>query len=177
MPGRPCVCSLGFFEIRRCFVNLELLQNIHEKLTRDRITVATAESLTGGRVAAALTLLPGSSAFFQGGIVTYSNQLKVELLGVDMETIIQHGAVSEECARAMALGARRKLGVQAAAATTGIAGPSGATADKPVGLVWLAAVRGHRVITLQKNFTGPREAVTEAATDEALALLYTAIAH
>lgn len=154
---------------------MTLIHSIHEKLTRDTITVATAESLTGGRVAAALTALPGSSAFFQGGVLAYSNQLKVELLGVPMDIILKHGAVSEECARAMALGVRRKLGVQAALATTGIAGPGGATADKPVGLVWLAAVLGHRVITAKNVFAGSREEVTTASVEAALELFHTLI--
>ncbi len=156
-------------------MNLELIHNIHEKLTRDKVTVATAESLTGGRVAAALTLLPGSSVFFQGGVIAYSNQLKAELLDVPMDILFKHGAVSEECARAMALGVRRKLGVRAAVATTGIAGPDGATAGKPVGLVWLAAVCGHRVVTVKNIFEGSREAVTGAGVDAALDLLYTLI--
>ncbi|UQZ89448.1 hypothetical protein C4J81_09650 [Deltaproteobacteria bacterium Smac51] len=161
--------------VARAAVTAELIKKIHEKLTQDNITVAAAESLTGGRVAAALTALPGSSVFFQGGVVAYSNQLKVELLGVPMEVIARHGAVSEECARAMATGVRRKLGVGAAVATTGIAGPEGGTAVKPVGLVWMAAVFGHTVITQKKVFTGDRDAITEASVTEALGLLYNTI--
>lgn len=153
-------------------MNLELIQNIHKILTREAVTAASAESLTGGRVAAALSLLPGSSAFFQGGVVAYSNQLKAELLGVPMDVILRHGAVSEECARAMATGARRKMGTDVAIATTGIAGPDGATADKPVGLVWLAAVMGHRALACKHIFEGDRNAVTEAAVNAALELLY-----
>ncbi len=153
-------------------MNLELVQGIHEILTRRGLTLASAESLTGGRVAAALTRLPGSSAFFMGGVVAYSNQLKAELLGVDMEILIKHGAVSEECALAMALGARRKLGTRVAVASTGIAGPDGATKDKPLGLVWLAAVSGHRKLTAKHIFKGDRAAVTEEAAHAALVLLH-----
>lgn len=115
-----------------------LTQALFAKLIEKKLTVVTAESVTGGGVAAALTSLSGSSAYFLGGVMAYSNQLKVELLGVPLEVLAEHGAVSEECARAMAEGARRKLGAGVAVATTGIAGPTGATPTKPVGLVWLA---------------------------------------
>lgn len=152
-----------------------LTQALFAKLIEKKLTVATAESLTGGGVAAALTSLSGSSAYFLGGVMAYSNQLKVELLGVPLEVLAEHGAVSEECARAMAEGARRKLGASVAVATTGIAGPTGATPTKPVGLVWLAVATENGVFTLGKNFDGDREMVTRSSINEALALLLNTI--
>ena len=152
-----------------------LIRTLAQRLAASGLTAGTAESCTGGRVAAALTSVAGSSVYFQGGVVAYSNQLKVELLGVPMEVILESGAVSEECARAMATGVRRKLGVDLAVVTTGIAGPDGGSVDKPVGLVWLATANGREVKAVKKLFSGDREAVTRAAADEALALLLAAI--
>lgn len=150
-----------------------LVIELAQKLTAKELTVATAESLTGGAVAAALTSVPGSSVYFQGAVVAYSNQLKVELLGVPCEVIADHGAVSEECARAMAEGVRRKLNVRVALATTGIAGPGGATGDKPVGLVWLAVSSAHRTVAAKHVFEGERGEVSQAAQDAVLTLLST----
>ena len=149
----------------------KLASELAVKLKDSGLTVGSAESLTGGLVAAALTSVPGSSAYFQGGVVAYSNQLKVELLGVPVEVLRDFGAVSEECARAMAEGLRRKLNVRAAVATTGIAGPDGGAETKPVGLVWIAASTGHRTVAVKNLFTGDREAVTRASVDAALKLL------
>lgn len=149
----------------------KLTSELAKKFIDQSLTVGTAESLTGGLVAAALTSVPGSSAYFQGGLTAYSNQLKVELLGVPFQVIQEFGAVSEECARAMAEGARRKMNVRAAVATTGIAGPDGGTAAKPVGLVWLAASTGHRTIAVKHIFEGNRETITRASVVEALKLL------
>jgi nicotinamide-nucleotide amidase len=103
--------------------------------------LATAESCTGGLIAAACTALAGSSDWFERGFVSYSNEAKTELLGVDAALIAMHGAVSEAVVRAMALGALQRAPVQLAVAVTGIAGPGGGSADKPVGLVWLAVAR------------------------------------
>lgn len=152
-----------------------LTQALFERLIEKKLTVVTAESLTGGGVAAALTSLSGSSSYFLGGVMAYSNQLKVELLGVPLEVLAEHGAVSEECARAMAEGARRKLGAGVAVATTGIAGPTGATPTKPVGLVWLAVATETGVFTLNKIFDGDRAMVTRSSINEALALLLNTI--
>jgi nicotinamide-nucleotide amidase len=101
-------------------------------------TLATAESCTGGFIAQMLTSVPGSSAYFMGGVVAYDNAVKVGLLGVDPDLIAAHGAVSEPVAAAMAMGIRERLGTTYAVSTTGIAGPTGATPDKPVGLVYMA---------------------------------------
>ena len=100
--------------------------------------LAVAESCTGGLVGSLLTDVPGSSNYFLGGIIAYSNEVKAGLLGVPHETLERHGAVSREVALAMANGARRVFSVDAAAAVTGIAGPSGGTLEKPVGTTWIA---------------------------------------
>jgi len=115
-----------------------LCQTLASRLTERAWLIATAESCTGGMIAARCTDLAGSSAWFERGFVTYSNAAKQELLGVDPALILAHGAVSEAVAKAMALGAFRHSKVQASVAVTGVAGPSGGSADKPVGTVWLA---------------------------------------
>lgn len=135
------------------------------------LTVATAESCTGGGVAAALTSLAGSSDYVMGGIVSYSNAAKASLLGVSQEILDTRGAVSEECARAMAEGALRAFGTDVAVSTTGIAGPSGGTARKPVGLVYVAVADHEGAIAAEHRFAGDRTAVTTAATQAALAML------
>ena len=117
---------------------LVLVQQLAEALMARGWRMATAESCTGGLIAAACTELAGSSVWFDRGFVTYSNEAKTELLGVDAALIAEHGAVSEQVARAMAEGALTRARVDVAVAVTGIAGPSGGSVDKPVGTVWLA---------------------------------------
>jgi len=133
--------------------------------------VGTAESCTGGRVAARLTGTAGSSDYFAGGIVAYANRVKEALLGVDAATLAREGAVSASVASEMAVGARQRLGVDVAVATTGIAGPTGGTADKPVGLVFVAVATATGVRVRRCQFTGDRAAVQEAATATALAMV------
>jgi nicotinamide-nucleotide amidase len=131
--------------------------------------VATAESCTGGLIAAACTSLAGSSDWFERGFVSYSNDAKAELLGVDAALIAAHGAVSEPVAMAMAEGALTHSRADIGVAVTGIAGPGGATPGKPVGLVWIAlAQRGHPTVATRHVFGGDRSAVREATVDEAL---------
>jgi PncC family amidohydrolase len=134
-------------------------------------TVAAAESLTGGNVSARITAISGSSAYFLGGIVAYSNEAKASLLGVSSETLATRGAVSAECAREMAEGARRAFGADVAVATTGIAGPGGATQRKPVGLVYIALAGPAGVTTEEFHFPGGRATVTDASTEAALLML------
>jgi PncC family amidohydrolase len=141
------------------------------------LTVATAESCTGGGVVAALTSLAGSSDYVMGGIVSYSNAAKAHLLGVSQEILDTRGAVSPECARAMAEGARRELGTDLAISTTGIAGPGGGTARKPVGLVYIAVADQEGATAVEHHFAGDRVAVTSAATVAALAMLLERIEH
>ena len=105
------------------------------------LTIATAKSCTGGLVAGLLTEIPGSSAVFERGFVVYSNEAKEELLGIPAETLARHGAVSEPTARAMAEGALKASRADIAVSVTGVAGPDGGTAEKPVGLVWFALAR------------------------------------
>jgi nicotinamide-nucleotide amidase len=135
------------------------------------ITIATAESCTGGNVAARLTSVSGSSAYVLGGIVSYSNDAKASLLGVPQRILDTDGAVSAACALAMADGARRAFGAEMAVATTGIAGPTGATDRKPVGLVYIALSVGDHASVEEHHFSGDRAAVTAAATERALRLL------
>jgi nicotinamide-nucleotide amidase len=124
------------------------------------LLLATAESCTGGWVAEAVTSVSGSSEWFDRGFVTYSNDAKCEMLGVRAETLERHGAVSEETAREMATGALAASRAQIAVAITGVAGPTGGTPQKPVGMVCFAwAVRGHPVDTATRRFDGDREAV------------------
>jgi nicotinamide-nucleotide amidase len=135
-------------------------------------TLATAESCTGGMVAAALTDIAGASDVVERGFVTYSNRAKSELLGVPAELIARHGAVSAETAAAMAEGALAKAPVDLAVAITGIAGPSGGSPDKPVGLVYFGvARRGGKSKTERKIFKGDRAGIRRAATLRALELL------
>lgn len=135
------------------------------------ITIGTAESCTGGNVAHRITRIAGSSAYFLGGIVSYSNSVKVSLLGVPQAVLENPGAVSEPCARAMAEGARRALRTTLAVATTGIVGPGGATEFKPVGLVYIALAGDGDTTVEEHHFTGDRDAVIEASTVRALQLL------
>lgn len=141
------------------------------------ITIGTAESCTGGNVAHRITRIAGSSAYFLGGIVSYSNPVKVSLLGVPQAVLENPGAVSEPCARAMAEGARRALRTTLAVATTGIAGPGGATEFKPVGLVYIALAGDGDTVVEEHHFTGDRDAVIEASTIRALELLVAAARH
>jgi len=113
-------------------------EKIGSLLIRQGLTLATAESCTGGLVAHRITNVPGSSAYFVGGIVAYANEAKEAVLGVQPATLAAHGAVSEETARELARGARQRLGADVAVAITGIAGPAGGTPDKPVGLTYVA---------------------------------------
>ena len=131
--------------------------------------MATAESCTGGMIAARCTDLSGSSNWFERGFVTYSNAAKCDLLGVPAALIEQHGAVSEPVALAMARGARVHSQAQVSVAVTGIAGPTGGSPDKPVGTVWFAWCVGEEVSSELQVFEGDRQAVREATVQHALA--------
>ena len=133
--------------------------------------MATAESCTGGLMAATCTDLAGSSAWFERGMVTYSNDAKVELLGVDPALIAQHGAVSEAVARAMVVGALAHAHAQVAVAVTGVAGPSGGSAGKPVGTVWFGLAVPGQVVTERCLFAGDRGDVRRATVQHALVRL------
>jgi nicotinamide-nucleotide amidase len=140
------------------------------------LTLATAESCTGGLVAARLTSVPGSSDVFLGGVVAYADEAKIEQLGVPDAVLEAHGAVSAEAAAAMAAGARERLRADVAVATTGVAGPGGGTAEKPVGLVYLHAEGPNGSSLRELNLPGDREAIRVRATVAALHLLRTLLA-
>ncbi len=141
-------------------------------LARERgLSLAAAESCTGGLVAARLTSVPGSSEVFRGGVVAYDNGVKHAQLGVSEDTLAEHGAVSAETAAEMALGVRGTLGADAAVSATGIAGPGGGTPEKPVGLVYLHASGPGAELGRELNLPGDREAVRRRATAAALHLL------
>lgn len=146
-------------------------ESLLQLLRSKNLTLATAESCTGGLIAGTLTAVAGSSDAVERGFVTYSNEAKAEMIGVPAHLIKQHGAVSEEVARAMAEGALKHSRADVAVAVTGIAGPGGGSAEKPVGLVHLAAARdGHPTIALERRYgdrgrDGIRLATIEDAFD------------
>ena len=143
-----------------------------DALRRARLTIAAAESCTGGLIAAACTSVAGSSDWFERGFVTYSNEAKTELLGVAASSIAAHGAVSDEVARAMAEGALAHSHARLAVAVTGIAGPGGGSPGKPVGTVWMALARTGAVTRSELlQLTGDRRAIREQTVRAALARL------
>ena len=144
------------------------------KLKERGLTCATAESCTGGSVGGAITAVPGSSAVFLGGVISYANEVKRDVLGVSQEILDAHGAVSPECAERMAAGARNLLKADLAVSLTGIAGPDGGSAEKPVGLVWFGLATKDGVRTEKVVFGGDRAAVRAQAVDHALGLLLSA---
>jgi nicotinamide-nucleotide amidase len=137
-------------------------------LTDRQWMLATAESCTGGMIAAACTDLAGSSNWFERGFVSYSNEAKTELLGVDPALVAAHGAVSEVVARAMAFGAIRHSRAQVGVAVTGVAGPGGGSEDKPVGTVWFGFQVDGLLTSEMRLFPGDRAAVREATVRHAL---------
>ncbi len=135
------------------------------------LSLVTAESCTGGLIAALLTALPGASDVVLGGFVTYSNTMKTMSLGVSARLLARHGAVSEPVAKAMAEGARKRAGADMAVAVTGIAGPGGGSAEKPVGLVYLSVADGKQTLVERHLFAGDRAAVRSASVFAAFAAL------
>lgn len=129
---------------------------IGQLLNNNNLTLATAESCTGGYLAHMITSVPGSSRYFKGSVIAYSNEVKITQLGVSTEDLKQQGAVSEEVAKAMAEGVRKELDADIAIATTGIAGPDGGTAEKPVGTVWIAYSDKHKTLAKKFNFSRDR---------------------
>jgi nicotinamide-nucleotide amidase len=134
--------------------------------------IVSAESCTGGLVGSRLTEIAGSSDVYDGGVVCYSNRLKTDLLGVPPSLIVEHGAVSEAVARAMAQGARERLRADIAVSVTGIAGPGGGSPEKPVGTVWLAVASPSGVLARHVMFAGSREEIRGRAAQMALFLLH-----
>lgn len=152
----------------------ELVQQLAAKLTEKGWMLATAESCTGGMIAAACTDLAGSSQWFERGFVTYSNEAKTEMLGVPAEMIAKHGAVSEEVVRAMAEGAIRHSRAQVSIAVTGVAGPGGGSAEKPVGTVWLGWSIESLTFTTCLHLKHGRAAIRQATVIQAFKALLSA---
>ena len=146
-------------------------ENLVELLKARGLTCATAESCTGGGVGSAITAVPGSSAVFAGGVISYSNDVKQDVLGVSPETLATVGAVSSETAAQMADGVRKLLKADLAVSLTGIAGPDGGSAEKPVGLVWFGLATKDGVRTEKAIFRGDRAQVRAQAVTHALGML------
>lgn len=149
-----------------------LEETIGGLLVEKKLTLSTAESCTGGSIAARITSVPGSSAYFLGGIVAYANEVKTALLHVKAETLEKQGAVSEETVLEMAKGAMETLGTDCAVATSGIAGPDGGTPQKPVGTIWIAAANKKEFVTMKQELDEGRGRNVERAVNNALLLLY-----
>jgi PncC family amidohydrolase len=142
-----------------------------EILAQRKLTLGTAESCTGGLIGHRITNVPGSSSYFRGGIIAYSNDAKQYLLGVPVALFLAYGAVSDPVARAMARGARSALNSTLAVSVTGIAGPGGGTADKPVGLTYIALAAPNGEWSERHVWDGDRLAVKEQSADAALRLV------
>ena len=147
------------------------LQNLASNLATQNLKVTCAESCTGGLLAANLTRLPGSSAWFDMGFVTYSNEAKQQMLNVNPSTLAHYGAVSEEVVREMALGALISSKADYALSISGIAGPTGGSEEKPVGLVWFGLASKKRIWAESKIFNGDRDQIRAQAVQHAVQLL------
>lgn len=145
---------------------------VHDLLTQRQQTLSTAESCTGGAIASRFTAMAGASAYFNGGVIAYANEVKIGILGVNAEDIERYGAVSESVARQMAEGARRATDSDYAIATTGIAGPTGGTKEKPIGTVWMAVATPTHTITALRNCGTDRGQIINRATAYAIEMLY-----
>ena len=174
IPGIPGVLP-GLYALAGKYIVGEdcetLAELVHKTLTKQGKTLATAESCTGGTIASRLTALAGASAYFRGGVVAYSNEVKECALGVKHETLTAHGAVSEETVREMAEGVRQRLGADYAIATTGIAGPGGGTPEKPVGTVWVAVSTPERTVAQLMHYGDRRQQTIDRTANQAYAML------
>ncbi len=141
-------------------------------MLHEKITLSTAESCTGGGIAAAITAIPGSSAYFKGGIVSYTNEIKHRLLGVRLDTLDNYGVVSKQTVIEMARGAMNTLQTDAAIATSGVAGPTGGTKETPVGVIWIAVAYKNEIVTFkQEGDSGRGENVRRAIENGLIILL------
>ena len=151
--------------------NKFLSKELSEKFWKEGLTLATAESCTAGNIAAVITAIPGSSHFYKGGIIAYSDEVKVNLLGVNPETLEKNGAVCEEVVIEMAKGAMKSMNSDCAVATSGIAGPTGGTPEKPVGTMWIAVAVKDKVETVKLQGDEGRNKNIENATLKSLEML------
>jgi nicotinamide-nucleotide amidase len=151
---------------------LNLAENIVKKSIKNNIKISTSESCTGGLIIAALTDIPGSSAIIDRGFITYTNQAKIEMLHVKESTLCQYGAVSEQVTAQMAQGARIKSKSDITIAVSGIAGPDGGSAEKPVGLVYISLSTTLGNISIQGIFKGDRSSIRLQTVEKALTMIY-----
>lgn len=150
---------------------MKLEKEIGDLLRRKGLTIAIAESLTGGMICDRVTNVPGSSDYFMGGIVAYSNDSKVRHLGVTKEKIEKYGAVSKEVAKSMAHGVRQAFSTNIGLSTTGLAGPTGGTPKKPIGLVFIGLAKGEKTCVRRLNLKGTRREIKEKTSENALRFL------
>lgn len=148
-----------------------IIEKLRASLLANNLTMGTAESCTGGKIAHIITSVEGSSAYFMGGVIAYDNAVKRNVLNVSQESLDRYGAVSQQVVEQMAQGAITVLGCDCAVATSGIAGPSGGTLQKPVGTVWIACAYKNDVISELFCFNGDRASIIQQAADTALLLL------
>lgn len=151
--------------------NKTLSQVLGELLAENELTISAAESCTGGNIAHSIVQIPGSSEYFQGSVVSYSNDVKADVLGVNRSDISRHGAVSQEVVEQMANGVARLMRTNCSIATSGIAGPDGGSKFKPVGTVWFAVKYNDQLVSECIHFDGDRNTVIESATNHGMAML------
>ncbi|MEA2054303.1 MAG: CinA family protein [Candidatus Thermoplasmatota archaeon] len=147
------------------------MENIASLLKKRNLKIATAESCTGGLIGHTITNVPGSSYYYEGGVISYSNAIKMKFLGVNEETLKKYGAVSEQTAKEMAEGIKNRASVNIGIATTGIAGPGGGTTEKPVGLVYVALAGNEGTYVKKFNFHGNRGENKKSTCDAAINML------
>ena len=140
---------------------ITISEQLGQVLITQKLTIATAESCTGGLLGHLLTSVSGSSTYYLGGVIAYSNAVKESMLGVRHETLVAYGAVSEQTAKEMAAGTRERIGTDIGISTTGIAGPTGGTPEKPVGLVYIGISTAEKTVAFECHFKGSREEIKE----------------
>jgi len=151
---------------------IAISQQLGQALTEQQLTIATAESCTGGLLGHLLTSVSGSSGYYLGGVIAYSNEVKESFLGVRPETLAAHGAVSEQTAKEMAAGVRERIGSDIGISTTGIAGPTGGTPGKPVGLVFIGISTAEETVAIECRFKGSRGEIKESTARTLLNEVY-----
>ena len=148
--------------------SIQLITRLAARANAKQLRICTAESCTGGLIAKSFTDIAGSSDWFECGFVTYSNQSKIDMIGVPESVIAEYGAVSEAVVNAMASGALRNCAADISIAVTGVAGPAGGSDDKPVGTVWIGVASSQQQIAIKYHFDGDREAIRQATMRQAI---------